>query len=116
MTGAVPSKQEALTRALKAGLVTVQLDARVSGVELPAQLRSDSSLRLDLARHAPLQLAVGPKGVGATLAFAGTPFRCFLPWKSIYLILSRRLATADVFWDDCPPAVRATLRPTATRA
>ena len=72
-------KKERLLAALDHGLVMVHLDARRPGVVVPAELRCESHLRLNLSyRFEPPDLSVGEWGIRSTLSFSGSAS----PWQS----------------------------------
>ena len=80
-------KRELLTRLLENGIVMVRLDARRPGVQVPPRFAEEFDLPLDVSRQfAHASLLLDSFGVTTTLRFAGAPFRCALPWSSIWAI------------------------------
>ena len=96
------SKHSLLESLLAEGMVLAALDARTSGVVVPAHLADDIQLRLNLSRRFGLPLEVDAWGVQATLTFAGNPFPCRLPWSAIFLLVSHVNGQPYLFPDDIP--------------
>ncbi|MFL5347059.1 MAG: ClpXP protease specificity-enhancing factor SspB [Hyalangium sp.] len=100
-----PDKKERLLEALEQGMVMIHLDARRPGVLVPAHLRSESHLRLNLSyRFDPQDLSVNDWGIRSTLSFSGTRFTIAVPWSALFAIASH--VTKELFWmypDDMPP-------------
>lgn len=96
-------KKSRLLQALEKGVAMVHLDARRPGVIVPAHLKHEAHLLLNLSyRYDPPDLSVGDWGVRSTLTFSGKRFTVALPWSSLYAISSH--VTKD-FWmypDDMP--------------
>ncbi len=98
-------KRQRLEAALAQGVVTIHLDARRAGVQVPERLRTDHNLRLNLSlRFDPPDLAVGEWGVRETLSFARTPYAVAVPWPAIFAITSSGpQEQAWLFPEDMPP-------------
>ena len=67
-------------------VISVLLDPSVEGVILPLNLMADKevALRYGLNLLNPIpDLKVGEDGISATLSFGGSPFKTFVPWKSV---------------------------------
>lgn len=96
-------KKERLLQALDQGMVMIHLDARRPGVLVPANLRGEAHLRLNLSyRFDPPDLSVGDWGVRSTLSFSGSRFTVAVPWSALFAITSH---TTKEFWmypDDMP--------------
>jgi stringent starvation protein B len=89
-------------------MVLVHLDARRPGVQVPVKYSTDAELRLNLSyRFASRDLAIGDDGVSCTLSFGGLPFRCVLPYLSIYAVTSHVTGEALVWPEDLPAEVIA---------
>ncbi len=98
-----PEKKEKLLAALDQGTATVQLDARRPGVLVPAHLRAEPQLVLNLSyRFDPPDLAVGEWGVRSTLSFQGTRFTVAVPWSALYAISSHATKEFWMYPDDMP--------------
>lgn len=79
------AKKDLLGRLLADRLVLVHVDARRAGVKVPKQFASAHDLLLKLSRRfANTNMVVDERGVTATLRFSSDPFRCVLPWSSIW--------------------------------
>jgi stringent starvation protein B len=106
MATRVPTKKETLLAYLARGIAMVHLDARRSGVIVPPQYAGDAHLRLNLSyRYAIPDLEVSDARVQATLSFGGKPFRCVLPWASIFGITSNGTGDGQVWPEDLPVEV-----------
>ena len=108
-----PSKKEAFKAFLTEGWVSVHLDARRTGVDVPAELAGNRHLVLQYGRDMPIpipDLEVGEEGVSATLSFSRLPHRTYVPWSAIYIV------TCDdgrgvLYYEDVPEDVSLLARP-----
>ena len=101
-------KREVLVDFLAQGLCMIHVDSRHPECVVPKEYQGLPALRLNLSyRFEGADIDLQPDGVSTTLTFDGKPFRCWLPWKSIYGITSKLMnPPAAVFPDDVPPEVR----------
>jgi stringent starvation protein B len=98
-----PDKKERLLAALDQGMVMIHLDARRPGVLVPAQLRGEMHLRLNLSyRFDPPDLTVGEWGVRCTLSFSGSRFTVAVPWSALFAISSHVTKEYWTYPDDIP--------------
>jgi stringent starvation protein B len=89
-------------------MVMVHVDARRAGVRVPASLRGDAQLRLNLSyRFATHDLSVSDDYVRCTLSFQGVPFYCELPLEAVFAITSHVTQEALVW----PETLAAALEP-----
>ena len=110
MATRIPTKKETLLGYLARGIAMMHLDARRPGVIVPPQYAGDAHLRLNLSyRYAIADLEVSDELVQATLSFGGRPFRCTLPWKSIFAITSHGTGDGQVWPEDLPVEVVHTM-------
>ena len=106
----VPTKKETLLAYLTRGIAMVHLDARRPGVSVPPQYAMDAHLRLNLSyRYSIPDLEIGDEHVQATLSFGGRPFRCVMPWSSIFGITSNGTGDGQVWPEDLPVEVVHTM-------
>jgi stringent starvation protein B len=114
----VPDKRQTLLYFLERGVAMVHLDARKSGVVVPSQYAQEPHLRLNLSyRYNIPDLVANEHHVQATLSFGGRPFRCLLPWESIFGVTSHA-GEGQVWPEDLPGEVMegiATRREPAAR-
>ena len=104
-----PDKKQTLLGYLSRGVAMVHLDARRSGVTVPPQYAQDAHLRLNLSyRYSIPDLEVSDERVQATLSFGGRPFRCILPWDSIFGITCQASGDGQVWPEDLPSEVKET--------
>ena len=90
----------------------LHLDARRPGVIVPPQYTGDAHLRLNLSyRYSIPDLDVSDERVQATLSFGGRPFRCILPWESVFGITSHGTGDGQVWPEDLPVEVVHTISP-----
>jgi stringent starvation protein B len=101
----VPDKRQTLLDVLERGVAMVHLDARKPGVVVPSQYAQEPHLRLNLSyRYNIPDLDMSDERVQATLSFGGRPFRCVLPWGSIFGITSHA-GEGQVWPEDLPGEV-----------
>jgi stringent starvation protein B len=101
----VPDKRQTLLHFLEHGVAMVHLDARKPGVVVPPQYAQEAHLRLNLSyRYNIPDLETSDRHVQATLSFGGRPFRCVLPWASIFGITSHA-GEGQVWPEDLPGEV-----------
>jgi stringent starvation protein B len=101
----VPDKRQTLMHFLERGVAMVHLDARKAGVVVPSQYAQEPHLRLNLSyRYNIPDLDMSERRVQATLSFGGRPFRCLLPWGSIFGITSHA-GEGQVWPEDLPGEV-----------
>ncbi len=109
-TAADREKRRMLEKLLDEGVVTVQLDTRREGVDLPPHLRGVPSVALNLSRRYGLDVFdVGPAAVLASLSFQGRRYTCRLPWSAVFLMTSQATERAYVFPASVPPEYPALL-------
>lgn len=104
MDARAQEKRQQLERALERGVVMIHLDARRPGVVVPARLREDHHLRLNVSlRFDPPDLSVGEWGVRETLSFGGERFSVAVPWSAIFAITGAgRNEQAWLYPEDMP--------------
>ena len=101
----VPDKRQTLLHFLERGVTMVHLDARKDGVVVPPQYAQEPHLRLNLSyRYNIPDLDLSDHRIQATLSFGGRPFRCLLPWTSIFGITSHA-GEGQVWPEDLPGEV-----------
>ncbi|MBZ4400445.1 ClpXP protease specificity-enhancing factor SspB [Myxococcus sp. AS-1-15] len=97
-------KKERLLASLDQGMVMIHLDARRPGVLVPASLRGEAHLRLNLSyRFDPPDLTVGEWGVRCTLSFSGSRFKVAVPWSALFAIASHVTKESWMYMEDMPP-------------
>ena len=105
-----PGKKETLLAYLGRGIAMVHLDARRTGVSVPAQHADDPHLRLNLSyRYGIPDLIVDDEKVQATLSFRGRPFQCVMPWNAVFGITSQTTGEGQVWPEDLPGEVMTAL-------
>jgi stringent starvation protein B len=97
-------KKERLLAALDQGMVMIHLDARRPGVAVPAHLKNEAHLRLNLSyRFDPPDLSVGDWGVRCTLSFGGSRAKVAVPWSALFAVASHVTREFWLFPEDMPP-------------
>jgi len=106
-------KKGRLLQALDRGLAMIHLDARRPGVLVPASLRGEAHLRLNLSyRFDPPDLSVGDWGVRCTLSFSGSRFNVAVPWSALFAVTCHTTKEFWIYPDDMPEElVRQTAAP-----
>jgi stringent starvation protein B len=111
-----PSKREAFLAFLREGWVSLHLDARRAGVEVPTTFVAEPHLVLQYGRNMPIpipDLDVTDQGVSATLSFSRTPFRTHVPWSSVYVVACTD-GRGILYYEDVPQEVSLSAPPTPT--
>ncbi|MCA9542956.1 MAG: stringent starvation protein B [Myxococcales bacterium] len=102
------AKRARLITLLDDGMVTVHVDARLDGVDVPPHLRGDLMLALNLSRRFQLDVfELGPLAIRASLSFNGEPYPCVLPWRALWRLESRVTGEVALFEDSVPPELLA---------
>jgi len=86
----LPAKKDVARALLLRGSVFVHLDPRRSGVLVPARLRHQAQVVLQVGLDMPVpipDLRVDEEGIFGTLSFKGIPFSCFVPWASVFALV-----------------------------
>lgn len=92
---------------LAEGVVKIQIDARIVGVDVPAHLRNEPALVLRIGRGLtpPIRdLDARWRGITATLAFNGVPHTCVIPWRAVYVVGIDGNPKATVSWPGDAPS------------
>lgn len=96
-------KREAMDSLLTQGDVLVQLDPRVAGVSVPLGYGDQALLVLRIGLEMPIpipDLEIDEVGIRATLSFDRTPHAVFVPWESVFGLVTEQgqglLWTTDV--------------------
>ncbi len=111
-TARARQKLSTLDESLARGKTQVRLDARRAGVRVPDHLAQAHALALNLSwRFADTAMVLNDRGVAATLTFGGRPFRCVLPWSSVWGIVVFGSDTVKVWPPDLPPELGGPPRP-----
>jgi hypothetical protein len=99
------SKRDELASMLSRGAVRLQLDARRSGVVVPAKYRTEGHLVLrvgyGLKPEIP-DLQLDDRAISATLTFDGKPFHCVVPWAALFGAVVENEPNGTVWEDDLP--------------
>ena len=86
----LPAKKDVSRALLLRGSVFIHLDPRKPGVLVPARLRNQAQVVLQIGLDMPVpipDLRVDEEGVFGTLSFKGVPFTCFVPWGSVFALV-----------------------------
>lgn len=70
--------------------VFLHLDGRAHGVVVPARLRTQPQVVLQVGHNMPVpipDLRLDHAGVYGTLSFKGVPYTCFVPWDAIFAVV-----------------------------
>jgi stringent starvation protein B len=97
------NKYDFLLYLLEEGDAMVCLDARCSGVEVPASHKDNSSLNLVFNLNFKRPVEITEEGIFATLAFNGRPYQCVLPFTAVWAIYDPKMKNGQV-WEENIPA------------
>ena len=106
-SGERPSKRDAFTAFLREGWVSLHLDARRTGVQVPQAFATEPHLVLQYGRNMPIpipDLEVTEDGVSATLSFSRAPHRTHVPWASVYVVACTD-GRGILYYEDVPQEV-----------
>ena len=102
-TAAETKKRTLISELLEESLVSIQLDPRREGVDVPEAYRGQPALCLNLSRSFHLDVfEVGRLAIEASLSFGGVRYHCVLPYSAIYSIESAALERHYFFPEDVP--------------
>lgn len=106
--GTAFQKRRQLLEMLDKGLVMLHLDPRPEEVIIPAYLKTEPVLRLNLAYGFRLPaLDVGAEGVYAVLSFNRQNFGCTLPWGAVFAMTMPDNSHDGVLWPgSLPPELK----------
>lgn len=113
----LPPKKDVARGLLLRGTVFVHLDPRRDGVAIPAWLRTQPQVVLQIGLDMPVpipDLKVDDSGVLATLSFQRTPFTCVVPWDAIFAMVGDD-GKGMVWPDALPPEIAAEVEREAHR-
>lgn len=105
----LPAKKDVARALLLRGSVFIHLDPRRPGVLVPARLRSQAQVVLQVGLDMPVpipDLRIDEDGVFGTLSFKGVPFTCFVPWGAVFALVGED-AKGMVWHQDMPSEVAA---------
>ena len=108
-TTPLPAKKDVARALLLRGSVFIHLDPRRSGVLVPARLRSQAQVVLQVGLDMPVpipDLRIDQEGVFGTLSFKGVPFACFVPWGAVFALVGED-AKGMVWHPDMPAEIAA---------
>jgi hypothetical protein len=100
-----PPKKEVALALLERSSVYVHLDPRRDAVVVPAWLKKQPQLVLQVGLNMPVpipDLKVDDDGMSCTLSFNRAPFYCVVPWSSVFAMVGDD--GRGVVWPDDVPA------------
>jgi stringent starvation protein B len=86
----LPAKKDVARALLLRGSVFIHLDPRKASVLVPARLRLQPQVVLQVGLDMPVpipDLRVDDEGVYGTLSFKGVPFTCYVPWSAVFALV-----------------------------
>jgi len=112
-----PKKDVALALIQTASSVYVHLDPRGTEVLVPAFLKKQPQLVLQIGLNMAVKipdLEVGDEAVCCTLSFSRRPHYCYVPWNAVYALVGED-GRGMVWPEDIPPEVSSQAQPTPTK-
>jgi stringent starvation protein B len=113
-----PTKRDAFNAFFGEGWVSIHLDARREGVEVPDEFAVNRHLVLQYGQNMPIpipDLKVDDDGITATLSFSRTPHRTFVPWSAVYIVACND-GRGILYYEDVPEDVSFVARPVDGKA
>jgi hypothetical protein len=104
-TQPLPPKKEVALALLERSSVYVHLDPRRDAVVVPAWLKKQPQLVLQVGLNMPVpipDLKLDDDGMSCTLSFNRAPFYCVVPWSSVFAMVGDD--GRGVVWPDDVPA------------
>lgn len=101
-------KRKLVEELMGQGPILVHVDARVEGVSVPDQFRSQPRLvlRFGYQLSPPIvDLHVGDDAIRGTLTFGGQPFTCKVPWHALYAVVAEADGQGMVWPEDVPDEI-----------
>jgi len=102
------NKYDFLLYLLQKGDAMVCLDARHPEVDVPKNLKTNSSLNLVFNLNFKRPIDITENGIFATLAFQGRPHPCIIPFEAIWAIFTVSFKEGQVWEEDVPEDVDLT--------
>ncbi len=116
--GVLPPKRDVADALLRKGSLFVHLDPRAAGVSVPAWLKDQPQLVLqvgfDMVIRIP-DLLVDEDGVYGTLSFSRSPFACIIPWNAVFALVGDD-GRGLVWPESMPPEIAAEVDRESQRA
>ncbi len=106
-----------MQKLLESAWVSVFLDPRINGVDLPEYLKQETHIVLQYGHQMPIpirDLLVNEAGIFATLTFHQAPFETFVPWDAVFAITDGD-ERMQVWPRDIPPDLELLLHPTSSQ-
>jgi stringent starvation protein B len=108
-TPELPPKKDVMLALLERSSVFIHLDPRRDDVRVPAWFKKQPQLVLQVGLNMAVRipdLDVGDDAVSCTLSFSRSPFFCYMPWSSVFALVSED--GKGMLWpNDIPPEVAA---------
>jgi len=105
----LPPKKDVMLALLERSSVFIHLDPRREDVRVPAWFKKQPQLVLQVGLNMAVRipdLDVGDEAVSCTLSFSRSPFFCYMPWSSVFALVSED--GKGMLWpNDIPPEVAA---------
>jgi len=96
------NKYDFLIQLLSEGDAMVFLDARLPNVDVPASHKDNAALSLVFNLNFKRPFDVQENGIYATLAFGGRPYKCVIPFESVWSIHEPESKKGQV-WEESFP-------------
>lgn len=113
----LPPKRDVARALLVRGSVFIHLDPRVEGVVVPAWLKSQPQLVLQVGTDMPIpipDLRIDDEGVFGTLSFQRSPFTCQVRWSAIFALVGED-GRGMVWPEDLPSEIAQEVEREVTR-
>lgn len=109
----LPPKKDVALFLLQRSSVFIHLDPRSEDVIVPAGFKREPRLVLQIGHNMAVpipDLAIEEDGWSGTLSFRRVPFRCVVPWTSVFAMVGQD-GQGMVWPDDVPPELAQPQRP-----
>ncbi len=97
-------KRSEFERMTRIAAVSLQLDARRPGVEIPDSLLRVPNLLLKFSPRFPTRMVVSAFGVRQELSFRGVWVSVFVPWGAVYAMHPDKQGESSAVWASDVPA------------
>ena len=100
-------KHAAFVELVDQGMTMVHLDARTSGVDVPADYQNDAHLRLNFSHKFMLEtFDITEDSIRSSLSFQGSMHICVIPWSAVFALTHHVTGEVRIWPEDIPEELK----------